>query len=67
MAQLGDSDVGDIVMLVTYVKLSPTHFVSNIGHQHRCDPQLAQSKSETMIFRVTFGRFSMTSFDDDLI
>ena len=37
-------DVGDTVMLVTKIakpvtntlKLSPTHFVSNIRHQHRC-------------------------------
>ena len=57
----GNSDVGDIIMLVTFFvmlvifsmykmgpqhpesvtnisNLSPTHLVSNIRHQHRCNP-----------------------------
>ena len=40
-SQVGDSDVGNIVMLVTNISnLPPTHFVSNIRHQHRCNPQV---------------------------
>ena len=54
-SQQGDSDVGDIVMLVIFSmylighqhpesvtntpNLSPKHLVSNIRHQHRCNPQ----------------------------
>ena len=56
----GDSDVGDIIMLVTeffrYVKSvtnipksSPTYLVSNIRHQHRCNRIHSKYESYYMI------------------
>ena len=44
MFMLKIDDIGDKKMAKTVnhiLKLLPTHFVSNIRHQHRCNPQIS--------------------------